>query len=641
MAERVQIELVVVDKTSAALGKTRVGIGKVNSSLGKTRSLAKAAGAALLAFAGVKMIKGFVNVGKEVETLQLRFKFLFGSAEEGAKAFKTLNDFAAKVPFSLGEIAAASGNLAVVSKDAKALETNLALTANVAAVAGLDFRTAGEQLQRAFSGGAAAADLFRERGVTALLGFKQGAKVSIEDTIKRFNELFGAGGKFGNAAEEMAGTFTGTMSMISDSFRKFQEAVVKNFWGELKTQFGDFDQFLKQNQQNIEIIAGSIGNMLAKSLKASGNAIKWVRENSETLTKVFAALIALKIVGYFFRAARAIQGMVIASTALVALTGPVGWGLIVSAGVAAAAAYKMTGDALDALENSMSDSVATAKKVANAFDDSGREMGIMNQYLRQSTKATEDAVVKYKFYEDQIIRVKNATKKAKQAQKDYEEEVEKSAIHSAIHKINEEWDFMTAKIDLVKGAMEIFRDTTASSIADVILEGKKLQEAIAEIGKAIVRHLIEGFIKLGIQIFVFEKIEKWLRSLKWAQADYNRELKITLALQAMLALFGGGGGIPFFQHGGRTAANQPIVVGEAGPEIFVPSGSGQIIPNNKIGGQEVSGGDDFMQPPVTVNFNIDTTDASGFDDLLLDRRSTIVGIINEAMNVRGREGVTS
>ena len=48
-----------------------------------------------------------------------------------------------------------------------------------------------------------------------------------------------------------------------------------------------------------------------------------------------------------------------------------------------------------------------------------------------------------------------------------------------------------------------------------------------------------------------------------------------------------------------------------------------------------------MQPPVTVNFNIDTTDASGFDDLLLDRRSTIVGIINEAMNVRGREGVTS
>ena len=47
-----------------------------------------------------------------------RFKFLFGSAQEGAKAFDNLTTFAAKVPFSLDEIQAGAGNLAVVSDDA-------------------------------------------------------------------------------------------------------------------------------------------------------------------------------------------------------------------------------------------------------------------------------------------------------------------------------------------------------------------------------------------------------------------------------------------------------------------------------------------------------------------------------------------
>ncbi|MGB1877158.1 MAG: hypothetical protein ACPHGY_09620, partial [Rhodospirillaceae bacterium] len=33
------------------------------------------------------VIKSFVDVGKEVESLQVRFKFLFGSVEEGSLAF--------------------------------------------------------------------------------------------------------------------------------------------------------------------------------------------------------------------------------------------------------------------------------------------------------------------------------------------------------------------------------------------------------------------------------------------------------------------------------------------------------------------------------------------------------------------------
>jgi len=146
-------------------------------------------GTALAAIGVGKLVKSFVDVGSSVENLGLRFKFLFGSAEEGAKAFDNLTKFASQVPFSLQEIEKASGNLAVVAKDADDLNNLLKITGNVAAVTGLDFKTTGEQIQRAFSGGIASADIFRERGVRAMLGFEEGAKVSIEQTIKRFQEV--------------------------------------------------------------------------------------------------------------------------------------------------------------------------------------------------------------------------------------------------------------------------------------------------------------------------------------------------------------------------------------------------------------------------------------------------------------------
>jgi hypothetical protein len=39
-----------------------------------------------------------------------------------------------------------------------------------------------------------------------------------------------------------------------------------------------------------------------------------------------------------------------------------------------------------------------------------------------------------------------------------------------------------------------------------------------------------------------------------------------------------------FQHGGRPPVGRPSIVGEAGPELFVPNTAGTIIPNDKLGG---------------------------------------------------------
>jgi hypothetical protein len=41
--------------------------------------------------------------------------------------------------------------------------------------------------------------------------------------------------------------------------------------------------------------------------------------------------------------------------------------------------------------------------------------------------------------------------------------------------------------------------------------------------------------------------------------------------------------IPKLATGGLTSENKPYIVGERGPELFVPSSNGRIVPNNKLG----------------------------------------------------------
>jgi hypothetical protein len=85
-----------------------------------------------------------------------------------------------------------------------------------------------------------------------------------------------------------------------------------------------------------------------------------------------------------------------------------------------------------------------------------------------------------------------------------------------------------------------------------------------------------------------------------------------------------------FQKGGAVSKGQPILVGEGGAELFIPNQSGQITQSARGTG---NGG------ATTVNFNINTLDASGFEDLLFRSRGTISSLINQAVNEQGRGAV--
>jgi len=247
--ERLQIRLDAIDNTKRAFKSIEGSLSRMRQRIFSIQSAFATIGAGLI-------VKSFVNVGNEVENLGLRFNFLFGNVKEGQKAFDGLIKYASKVPFTLQEIAQASGNLAVISKDANQLAKNLAIAGNVASVTGLDFATVGEQLQRSFSGGIASADIFRERGVRLLLGFKAGATVTIEETVEAFEKAFGKDGRFGRASEVLGTTLTGTLSMLSDKLFKFRlETNKAGFFDFVKTGLIEINKFLDSNSKALDDFA--------------------------------------------------------------------------------------------------------------------------------------------------------------------------------------------------------------------------------------------------------------------------------------------------------------------------------------------------------------------------------------------------
>jgi len=654
----------VLTKNTQRIDELDRKLGKVHKS---TMSLGGAAKLAVTAFAALgagKALKSFVDVGRSVENLQLRFKFLFGSAQEGALAFQTLTEYAGTVPFSLDQIAAASGNLAVVSEDASELGKNLQLAGNLAAVSGLDFQTAGEQLQRALSGGIGAADLLREKGINALLGFEAGAKVTIEQTAAAFERVFGPGGEFGSAASSLSQTFDGVVSMLGDKVFTFQRIVGKEFVGALTKSFGQLDKSLAESQQQLDEYAGALGIGLADAVEAVGGGIKFMRENSALLLGALQAIIALKVAAMFIRWARALVLVVASTRALVALSG-VGIPLVIASVAAAAATYLAMGAAIDSVVDKMDDLKETAKDnnlaaaigsiedamivedpaIKNKKEELAREATIAKLlekekgFIEAMGLLGEDALAKNLRIEQERIKklenLRNVDVDNYQTYTDLINKVEEEATNERIQMYADE---QRKKDDLRKKNIDLFKQGKYKE-ADIT---GATQEEMKEIAISTGRETLDVLASQNKKFFQLQK------AVKIAEAIQNTYLGASKAF-AQGGIFGFVTGAlivaagmaqvnairsqnyPGREKGGGVMSGQSYLVGEKGPEIFSPGSNGGITPNNALGGSE----------EVTINFNINTVDASSFDSLLSERRDTIVGVINQALNERGRRSLTA
>jgi lambda family phage tail tape measure protein len=130
-------------------------------------------------------------------------------------------------------------------------------------------------------------------------------------------------------------------------------------------------------------------------------------------------------------------------------------------------------------------------------------------------------------------------------------------------------------------------------------------------------------------------IDNFVKTGKLNMKDFARDtIQSLIAIQMKAATlrflnfafssFGGGAtpyqpaavmGMPGFANGGDPPVGRPSIVGERGPEIFVPRTAGTIIPNHALGGMGAT-------TNVTNNY-INAIDTKSFEDRLLGSSNAI------------------
>ncbi len=647
MTKKLNIDIIARDKSKQALNQVQGNLEKTKNSVLNLRN-------ALVGLGVGVAIKGFVDVGKEVESLQVRFKFLFGSLEEGQTAFDNLTKFAGKVPFSLAEISRASGNLAVVSKDAKDLNRVLEITGNVAAVTGLDFETTSSQIQRAFAGGIGAADLFRERGVRALLGFQNGAKVTAEETVKRFEELFSGDGQFANATKDLATTLEGTISMIGDKYFGFQKRVSQEFFDELKGEFKALDSFFAENEKQINVLAEAVGKSLATAITTLADGVKFVNENFETFKKLGMTIAVFGLSKAFLALAVSIGRTTVALLAFNRKAMTNFLGILAAAGLVIAETtgkldqfFKMfekpkTIEELSDEVSLLSDELGLLEKVSDPkfsiLQNEAKTLVNELKSLRESLDPTSVEFENIGFLIDQVNNSLNSIP--------FEE------ILIGFDEVSQEVGFLTEKMgEFKKGFEEAMNKSTFNAfqkagqvafsqlkktLTDFVMTGKldmksfeiAVKRAIVE---ALIGEAVTAAVKKAKTLFKMDAIKKALINVYEAGTKALASVPPPFNFVVAGGVIAGGmalvNKIKGFEKGGRPPINQPSIVGERGAELFVPDQAGTIVPNNKLGGT------------TNVNITIMANDTEGFDDLLESRRATVVNIINDALNSQGKEAI--
>jgi tape measure domain-containing protein len=150
-------------------------------------------------------------------------------------------------------------------------------------------------------------------------------------------------------------------------------------------------------------------------------------------------------------------------------------------------------------------------------------------------------------------------------------------------------EIMTKQEEIAKkinGAFKQIGEDIGTGITDALVGAIEGTRTLGEAAKSIINDLASSLLRLGVQM-------------------------------ALTGLFGGTkiGGFLGFANGGRPPVGKPSIVGERGPEIFVPRSAGTIIPNHKIGG---SGG-------IVNNINVNVS-AEGMQSNANEDRGKELGV---------------
>ena len=484
------------------------------------------------------------------------------------------------------------------------------------------------------------------------------------------------------ASEVMAKTFDGTLSMIGDKFNLFKMAVM---------DAGPFD-FLKASAMVIEKELEKNFGGIEKSAEKIGDAIV----STTVKTLLFATQIIDKFKPVFDFIGASIANLVNFVRALpppLDTIGVIGFLMLGSRGKLLVALIAGVIDNIRGMLGSLIDGIASIQEKLNSFtlfrsEEQIQRVNDQIQAMRESAeqlrkpfadvvdemgKIGENGQIVFEglgvsldadkikaggltealIKQLEVINKIMEANKASKEKKDTSVAEEENAIASQIEQVGmlEQAYASFGKgfqnaMDTQKTAFKQIEDIGKASfgklktaLTDFVMTGKL---NFADLGKFVIRSLIEMLIGEAVKMafsksmamFKADAIKKAFISL------YEGAMKTFASIPFPFNIVAVGGALAFgaglinkikgFEKGGRPSVGQPSIVGEKGPELFVPDQAGTVVPNDKLGN---------MGKQVTVNFNISTVDATGFNELLVNSRGTIVNMINSAVNEKGNMAI--
>jgi hypothetical protein len=239
------------------------------------------------------------------------------------------------------------------------------------------------------------------------------------------------------------------------------------------------------------------------------------------------------------------------------------------------------------------------------------DLGKTEQELRVLNEARkiEDALLSKKIKDQSVIDrlVKTQT-----------DEIRKQAIET--QKLVDQQKNLDAIGD---GLASTFR-TAGDAIVDAFLRGEKGSINF----KNILREVLIGIQKTIINVLILEQIEKQIRASVSGKGGFLGSI-----FKSILGGFGGGDQTATqgsSATGGSVQSNRSVLVGERGPELFVPRTAGSITPSSLTPGKMGGGGGVTIQQNLNFATGIQNTVRAEVLNLLPQIQQSTIAAVADA-----------
>lgn len=490
----------VIEFTIIAHDKFLGPMRKLNNQLFSLRS-------ALVSLGIGAVAKSFVNAASKTEQLKVRLSVLLGSVREGNKLFQEMAKFAGQVPFEFEDVMESATTLAGIMKGGvNEVKQWMPIIGDLAATTGLSIKQTTEQVQRMLSAGAASADLFRERGVLAMLGFQAGVSYTAEETKRKLIDAWESpASKFAGATAKLATTWVGLMSMMSDKWFQFRNLVM---------DAGLFD-FIKA-------FAIVVDESMGKSLEdAKNKAQAW----SDAI--INGSIKASKAVGVMANGFRGIDIIIKILTSAF-----YGFGIVVgniALGIEYAFESVINGiissinKMIAAMPSKIADKMGLRELQEVDFTSNLRgDLDEFNQKLRESNAELHELMMKELpsvAIEQYVEKVKEKYAELREAQKIAAEETTRAFVEP----VKTFYDYLATEAsafmekhkilveDYAKGSFDILMKSAegiGDAFGDAIANGKDLGKALQAVARQVLKEVISMLIKVAIQRMIGSKLAK-------------------------------------------------------------------------------------------------------------------------------------